>query len=952
MNPESWPQVKAVFEEAASLPPTQRAAFLAQACGPDASLRAEVESLLAANDSAQSFLAEPPLPLSPPGSSLHLTPGQMLGRYRVVSLLGSGGMGEVYRAEDTRLGRNVALKLLPLELSEDPDRLQRLEREARTASRLAHPNVCVIYEIADTDDGQRFIAMEYVEGESLRATLDRHGHAGTRMPAGEAIGLAMQIAAGLGAAHAAGIVHRDIKPENVMRRPDGLVKVLDFGVAKLTAAEPLREQLVAQTEPGTMVGTVSYMSPEQVRGLPVDSRSDGWSLGVLLFELLTGKRPFGGETAADVMVSILDRAPHRLAEFAPELPEALQRVMDRALSKSPEARYATMQELVSDLQLSEVKGGEPPRRQRLRKPIRSPVRIGALVAVVGALTGVALFGLLRAGPRPSKVRLAVLPFQPVGGPLDTAYAEDVSDRVRANLMSLPGLAVASRGSSRPYASTREPASVIGRELGMDFLLSGTAGWREASGEPARIALTARLVSASSASVIWQESFESPLDQVFETQYEVAVQVARRLGIRLADSVRAQLGESPTRNAQAYEAYLLGQQAQYASASENDPPSLRRAIVHYRQAIALDSDYVEAWAYLSKASSALYDNAPPNPAIDREAREAAERALALAPRGIQGYLALAAYHTHVTHEPARVLLDLAKVRELRPRDVDVQGSALLTAGYLEKGLGLWDSAAVHLERAHALAPRELLPLENLAEVELWRRQYPRARRAADQGLALLPTNLSLIQTKVMIAVAEGDLAGARAVLAAVPKAVDSAKVVAWMAEYNELMWVLNDAQQRLLLRLRPEAFGDDRGDWGLALAQTLWLAGDRAKARIYADSARMAYAEHVRENPDDAVYHIDYGLSLAILGRRTAAVLEGVRGAAQLPIRRDHLDGPYVQHQLARLYILVGEPEKAMDQLELLLQIPFYLSPAWLRVDPNFDPLRASPRFQKLIGQGG
>jgi serine/threonine protein kinase len=404
MNPDSWPQVKAVFASVLSIPPSQRAAFLDQACGRDASLRAEVEALLVANEGAESFLAEPALPLSPPSDPPRIAPGQMIGRYRVLSLLGSGGMGEVYLAEDPRLGRRVALKVLPRQLSHDPDRLRRLEREARTASRLAHPNVCVIYEIADTDDQRPFIAMEYVEGESLREVLERHRAAGSHMPPDEAVDVVLQVAAGLGAAHAAGIVHRDVKPENIMRRPDGLVKVLDFGVAKLSPIDsPGGPGTAGQTAPGTIVGTVQYMSPEQVRGLPLDPRTDGWSLGVVLFELLMGEPPFVGESPADVMVAILDRQPRRLRELVPELPVGLQEVVDRALSKDPEKRYSTMNEFASDLlsrrqaitsQASQSEASDHPyadtvpglqvprRRSRL---ITAAVSVAALLSAAGGL---------------------------------------------------------------------------------------------------------------------------------------------------------------------------------------------------------------------------------------------------------------------------------------------------------------------------------------------------------------------------------------------------------------------------------------------------------------------------------------------------------------------------------------------------------------------------------------
>jgi serine/threonine protein kinase len=453
MNPDSWPQVKAVFATALSIPPSQRAAFLAQACGGDATLRAEVESLLAANEGGESFLGDPAFSLSPPIDPLPIAPGQTIGRYRVLSLLGSGGMGEVYLAEDPRLRRRVALKVLPRQLSRDPDRLRRLEREARTASSLAHPNVCVIYEIADTDDDRCYIAMEYVQGESLREMLEHYRTAGRRMPPDEAVDAVLQVAAGLGAAHAAGIVHRDVKPENMIRRPDGLVKVLDFGVAKRAALEfPGGSGTAGQTEPGTLVGTVQYMSPEQVRGLPVDPRTDAWSLGVVLYELLIGEPPFLGESPADVMVSILDRQPRRLREVVPEIPLGLQQVVDRALAKDPDQRYPNMAALASDLsQRRQVITSEaaPARRNRRLMPVAL-----SLAALLSAATGVALWQNTRREPAASADSVSspvssrsVAPTRPDSAP--NARPEGVTDTAKAHPVdSSPGAKPASPARSR------------------------------------------------------------------------------------------------------------------------------------------------------------------------------------------------------------------------------------------------------------------------------------------------------------------------------------------------------------------------------------------------------------------------------------------------------------------------------------------------------------------------
>ena len=315
-------------------------------------MRQKVEALIAAHEQSGEFLDAPAFEVA--GSKLTVdrpSPlvNRILGHYKILGTLGVGGMGEVYLAQDTRLGRKIALKLLPPEFTIDAERVQRFEQEARAASALSHPNVCVIHEIGDTEDGRRFITMEYIEGTTLRQQL-----AQKRLKLMEALDVAAQIAAGLAVAHAAGIVHRDIKPENVMLRDDGLVKVLDFGLAKLTQqttetdAEALMRSMV-KTGSGMIMGTVAYMSPEQARGLAVDSRTDIWSLGVLLYEMVAGRAPFVGATPSDMLVSILEREPPAISRDTLEVPAELERIVRKALRKDREERYRTAEDFLVDL---------------------------------------------------------------------------------------------------------------------------------------------------------------------------------------------------------------------------------------------------------------------------------------------------------------------------------------------------------------------------------------------------------------------------------------------------------------------------------------------------------------------------------------------------------------------------------------------------------------------------
>jgi serine/threonine protein kinase len=352
MTPERYQRIKELFHSALERPAGERPAFLAEACGDDTALRAKVEALVAADEQPGSFMDAPAYAVAAEMLTEDSTGplvGRSVGHYQVLGLLGSGGMGDVYLARDTRLGRKVALKLLPDYLTDDESRIRRFKQEARAASALNHPNVLTIYEIEQAD-GRYFIATEFVEGETLRQRLK-----GGSLRPGEALGVAAQIAGALSKAHQAGIVHRDIKPENIMLDAEGRVKVLDFGLAKYT--QPLSggatddaDMESVHTVPGMLMGTTAYMSPEQARGLAVDARTDVWSLGVVLYEMLAGRAPFGGQTPSDVLAAVLEREPEPLAKEGSGAPDELQRIVGKALRKDREQRYQTSKDLALDLE--------------------------------------------------------------------------------------------------------------------------------------------------------------------------------------------------------------------------------------------------------------------------------------------------------------------------------------------------------------------------------------------------------------------------------------------------------------------------------------------------------------------------------------------------------------------------------------------------------------------------
>jgi Tol biopolymer transport system component/serine/threonine protein kinase len=351
MTPERWHRVRELFQSALEREPRQREAFLDRACAGDEELRKEVESLIASHDKTGSFIDAPAFEAAAQflaEEKPELTPGQRIGHYKILSLLGAGGMGEVYLAQDTKLGREIALKLLPAQFTTDGNRLRRFKQEAHMASALNHPNICMIHEVGETEDDRHYIAMEYVDGVTLREHITE-----TRMEIGEALDVAMQVGSALAAAHQAGIVHRDIKPENIMLRRDGYIKVLDFGLAKLTEPQatdlPATPAAQVKTDTGVVMGTSRYMSPEQARGLAVDLRTDIWSWAVVIYEMVTGRAPFEGTTTSDVIVSILEREPPPITMDTPEVAVEIQLIVNKGLCKEREERYQTVKEMALDL---------------------------------------------------------------------------------------------------------------------------------------------------------------------------------------------------------------------------------------------------------------------------------------------------------------------------------------------------------------------------------------------------------------------------------------------------------------------------------------------------------------------------------------------------------------------------------------------------------------------------
>jgi len=743
-----------------------------------------------------------------------------------------------------------------------------------------------------------------------------------------------------------------------MLTSDGSTLVADFGIARALGGDD------GLTQTGFSVGTPAYMSPEQAAGdKALDARTDIYSLASVLYEMLAGEPPFTGPTAQAIVIKRLTEAPPSVRAARPVVSPAVDQAIRKALAPVPADRFATMGQFAQALHVtaSEVTTAAAPMASSAapaapsRPPPTPPARrqfpVAAVALTAGLLIGGgALFAWRHSGAggdTPSGTRVvAVLPFDNLGDSSDAYFADGVSDEVRSRLGKVAGLEVIARGSSLEYRRTTKRPTEIAHELGADYLLTGTVRW-EKSGGSSRVRVIPELVDArpgQAARSRWGEQFDASMTDVFQVQGDIATKVADALGLALADSTKRELTAKPTENLAAYDEYLKGEAASQAM-TLTDLASVRRAIGFYERAVALDSLFATAWARLSHARTRLYGGGVPDPALGEQARLAAERARRLKPNEPLVYRAFGAYYSTVNP------IDLGRARAEYEQGARVAPDNVVLLGALggsESIFGRWDSAAALITRAALLDPRSVGIATQRADVLTKLRRYAAADSSADRALALAPTSVDAMWQKVVVALAEGHLDSARAVIRASAGKTDPGTLFSYLAIYQDLGWALDDEQQRLVLALPPSAFDDDRGNWGIVRTQLYHLRGDRGRTAIYADSARIAFAEQSRATPEDAQRHALLGVALAYLGRKTEAVREGQRAVELRPISRDGGNGPYFQLQLVRIYLLVGEPDKALDQLEPLLRIPYYLSPGWLRIDPSFTPLRGNPRFERLV----
>ncbi len=555
--------------------------------------------------------------------------GTLVAHYRVVSALGAGGMGEVYLAQDTRLNRPVALKVLPAEVAANPERLRRFTQEAQAASAISHPNVAHIYEIGEAG-GVHFIAMEYVEGEQLRARI--HGRA---LKAGEILEFASQVVDALDAAHAKGVTHRDIKPANVMITPRGQVKVLDFGLAKVARAAPAATEATltrAPTDPGVILGTVQYMSPEQALGHEVDPRTDIFSAGVLLYEMATGRLPFAGANPSETIGRILHEQPEPIGRFHYGLPAELERIIRKCLEKDRERRYQSARELLIDLRHL-LRASDSGAAAATAVPVRRSRRLVWLAGVVAALVVASAGWWLAARRGPAIDSLAVLPLANATADPNTEYLSDgITESLIQSLSELPQLRVKSLGSVLRYKGKPAEPQTVGRELGVRAVVTGRLQRRGDS-----LSVSIELVDARDNNHLWGGQFSRSAADVLGLQEEIARETTEKLRLRLSGEERERVARRPTSDNEAFQLYLLGRHHFHRRSTQ----SLEKAVDYYQQAIARDPRFALAYSGLADANIVLGLHMGLHPAARMaKAREAATRALALDDRLAEAHVSLA------------------------------------------------------------------------------------------------------------------------------------------------------------------------------------------------------------------------------------------------------------------------------------------------------------------------
>ena len=873
-----------------------------------------------------------------------LAPGTMLGFYEILAQVGAGGMGEVYRARDTRLGRDVAIKILPRELAADKERLSRFETEARLASALNHPNIVTIHDIGQAGSTP-YIAMEFVDGGTLRELLVS-GPLSTE----QTLEVATQIADGLAKAHGAAIVHRDLKPENVMITKDGFVKILDFGLSKLVApASEYGSDLTTievaggtRTSPGTILGTVQYMSPEQAAGRKVDYRSDQFSFGSVLYEMATGKPAFRRTTAVQTMSAIIEAEPEPISALNPKVPEPLRWIVERCLAKEPDKRYASTQDLAQELRsvashLSAPRGTAPtalPSRSRIW-----PASLNAFAIVISLATAAALVLTVAPSVRqpmlrrlgivaviPQQKNLVVLPFRAIGGgPQNEALSQGLTETLTTKLTrltTLPSLQVAPASEVREQQiNSPEKAR---NNLGANLVLMGIL---EYSGASVRVNCT--LVDTATRQQLRSRTLTISASDPFAMEDQVVEAAVQMLELELKPLERQALTTHDTQVAGADAFYLQGRG--YLQ-NFDKPENIDNAISVFNRAFTFDPNYALAYAGLGEAYWRKYESSKDTQWIDR-AQAACEKALALNPNRAAGHTCLGTLHNGKgRYEEASA--EFQRALESEP----TSDEAYAGLGYAEEKLGRIEEAEKTYRRAVALRPHYWSNYNQLGHFYFNRARYAEAAEMFAQVVALAPDSFR----------GYGNLGGTYAqqgrYAEAIPTLERSVAIRPSATTYTNL-GTAYFYRGRFSEAARTMEEAVELGEtnyvyWGNLADAYYWAPKERDRAAGAYRKAIALARERLKVNARDVIILSDVAVYYAMLGEKA-----GAQEFLEQALRLASLD-PDVQFRAALVHNQSGNVDQTLESLQKAVDAGY--SVTVVRDTPNFNKLWANPRFQELL----